>query len=74
MKTGFYDAPNAPFITPTLDAAHVARRVVTAVRKNRPYVREPFTVKSAPLLRALLSARATDYLARLFGTHRIVSP
>lgn len=74
VNTGFYDAPKAPFMTPTLDAALVARRVVNAVRKNRPYVREPFMVKSAPLLRALLPVSATDFLARLFGTHRIVDP
>ncbi len=74
VNTGFYDNPTAPFLTPILDAKLVARRVVTAVRKNRPYVREPFMVRSAPLLRALLPAKATDFLGRRFGTHRIVKP
>lgn len=74
VNTGFYEAPRAPFLTPTLDPTRVARRVVAAVRKNRPYVREPFMVKSAPLLRALLPTGVTDFAGRLFGTHRIVNP
>lgn len=72
VDTGFFDNPRAPTFVPILHPEHVVDRIMSAVRLNKPYVREPMMVKAAPLIRALLPSGAVDALGRLLGVHRVV--
>lgn len=72
VDTGFFDRPAAPAMVPTLRPEKVVDRVVSAVRHNRPYVREPFMVKLIPLLRGVLPTRLIDAVGAWLGMHRIV--
>lgn len=73
VGTGFYAGRvEAPRLLPILRPDRVVERTIRAVERNRPYVREPLLVKTVPLLRGVLPARAADAVSRLLGTHRVV--
>lgn len=72
VDTGFYAAAKAPHLIPILQPKRVVDRIVVGIRKNRPYVREPFMVKLAPMLHGLLPSRLSDAVSALLGTGRVV--
>lgn len=72
VDTGFFVDAKAPHLLPIIQPDRVVDRIVAAIRKNRPYVREPFLVKTAPLLRGLLPSRLADAVCAILGTGRVV--
>ncbi|MCX5859415.1 MAG: SDR family oxidoreductase [Proteobacteria bacterium] len=60
VTTGMFEGVKAPMFTPWMTTEQMAGKIMKAIKKNQDYVLEPFGVKFAPLLKAILSARALD--------------
>ncbi|MFB6263284.1 MAG: SDR family NAD(P)-dependent oxidoreductase [Bradymonadaceae bacterium] len=72
VDTEMFEGSEPPLLTSTLQPEFVAGRVVEAVRQDEPYVKEPFMVKTLPVLQALLPPEALDFLADLLGATDIM--
>jgi short-subunit dehydrogenase len=70
VDTGMFAGVRPPPWIPFLDAHHLARKVVKAVKQERPMLLEPWLVKVTPLLMATLPRAITDRLAELLGVNR----
>lgn len=71
INTGMFDGVKTPWLTPILDPHFVVNEIMKGVRYNKIVVREPFMVKSLPLLRGLLPPRMFDLIAgRMFGVYK----
>lgn len=73
VDTGMFAGARPPRLVPLLPPDVVVDKVVTAVRRNRLYIREPFMVKLTPFLRAILPTRVYDATADVFGLRRLMS-
>lgn len=69
IDTGMFPDTTPPLFTPWLKPEALADKIVSAVRTNRLYVREPAMVKLIPLLKALPRA-VGDALCSLTGMDR----
>ncbi|UPT73520.1 MAG: SDR family NAD(P)-dependent oxidoreductase [Elusimicrobiota bacterium] len=69
IDTGMFNGCTPPAIAPWLKPDALAREIVSAVRADRLYVREPAMVKLIPLLKALPSS-VGDLLCALTGMDR----
>lgn len=69
VETGMFRGVKAPLLTPFLTPERLAGRVVRAVRRNRPFVRTPWTVNLGRVMGGVLPTRAFDGVARLFGVN-----
>jgi all-trans-retinol dehydrogenase (NAD+) len=70
VDTGMFEGVRAPFLTPILKPAFVVDRIVEAVKTNELWVREPFIVKTTPLLKAVLPRRLFDKISDTLGVTR----
>ncbi|MBI5622680.1 MAG: SDR family NAD(P)-dependent oxidoreductase [Elusimicrobia bacterium] len=70
VKTGMFEGVKPPLLTPWLDPADLAVKVVDAVARDRLWVREPFMVKLVPALKGLTCPGITDWVGDLLGMHR----
>lgn len=73
VDTGMFEGSEPPMFSPILDPEFVAGRVLEAVAGDELYVQEPFMIKLAPMLRALLPTEVTDVLMDTFGATSIMS-
>jgi len=73
VQTGMFAGVKAPRFTPFLSTDKAAKKVISAVKKNRLYVKTPFMVKASPILQAILPARILDLLIDFFGTNRAMA-
>jgi all-trans-retinol dehydrogenase (NAD+) len=60
VATGMFEGARAPKFTPWMTTEQMAKKIFNAIKKNQDYLLEPFGVKFAPLLKAILSARILD--------------
>ena len=67
VQTGMFDGARAPWLTPMLTPARVARLTVEAILRNRPVVLAPWMIAVTPLLKAVLPRSVFDALAARFG-------
>ena len=57
-------------MTRMLTPERLAKRTVSAVKRNRPFVLTPWLVRITPFLKGVLPYRATDALSSMFGATR----
>lgn len=69
IDTGMFPNTTPPLFTPWLKPEELAEKIVSAVKSNRLYVREPFMVQLIPLLKALPRA-VGDLLCHVTGMDR----
>ncbi len=67
INTGMFDGAAPPKMTRMLSPNGIARRVVTAVKKNRPMLIVPPLANLAPMMRGLLPLRMLDAVGGIFG-------
>lgn len=67
ISTGMFEGSKAPRFMPFLQTKALAQKIVRAVETKRSFVKEPFLVKTVPMLRALLPLRWQDALLDWFG-------
>lgn len=67
VSTGLFEGVRPPLFVPMLTAEKLATKVVTAVLRDRAWVREPWMVKLTPFLRGTLPGPIFDSVARLLG-------
>ncbi len=67
IKTGMFKGAKAPRLTPWLTTDAIADKIISGVKANRAYVREPFMVKLLPLLKAVPSVKWMDFLGDFTG-------
>ncbi len=72
VDTGMFEGSSPPKLTPMLDPDFVADRVTEAVEDDDLYIKEPFMVKTIPVLKALLPTDVVDQLGKILGTHDIM--
>lgn len=70
IATGMFDGAKPPRFTRWLTPALIADKIISAIKRNAVYVREPWLVKLIPLLKAIPSTRWIDWLGDLTGAHR----
>ncbi len=70
INTGLFKGVSPPLLTPLLDAADIAKKIISAIQKDKIHLREPFMVKILPFLKGILPTRAFDFVAgRLFQVY-----
>jgi len=67
VTTGMFEGVKRPLFVPWLTTEYMVQRIYDGMRRNRPYVCEPFMVKFLPLIKALLPARWVDEINTRFG-------
>lgn len=72
VDTGMFEGSEPPVMTPMLEPDFVADRVLEAVESDDLYIKEPFMVKTIPILKALLPTDVVDALGKILGTHDIM--
>lgn len=71
IRTKMFAGAKAPLLTPILEPEFITDKIIQAVIRNKPFVREPLMVKLIPLLRGVLPNNLFNLLAgKLFGVHR----
>lgn len=66
INTGMFEGVRAPLLTPFLDPDDITEKIITAVKKDKIIIREPFMVKLTPFLKGVLPTRVFDLLAGKF--------
>jgi short-subunit dehydrogenase len=70
INTGLFEGVSPPALTPLLDAEKIAKKIISAVQKDKIHLREPFMVKILPFLKGILPTRMFDFVAgRLFQVY-----
>ncbi len=72
VDTGMFEGSDPPLFSPILDPEFVAGRILEAVEGEELYVQEPFMIKLAPILRAVLPTPVTDTLMETLGATSIM--
>jgi short-subunit dehydrogenase len=67
VDTGMFAGVRPPRLTRFLTADEVAREVLVAVKRNRPFVLEPWLVKITPFLVNALPRGVADVVSDVFG-------
>lgn len=71
INTGMFKGVEPPLWTPLLDPEMICDTIISAIKRNRIIVREPFMVKLVPILKGLLPTRLFDYIAgKIFHVYR----
>lgn len=71
IKTGMFEGVKAPTLVPLLETEHITDLILKGVAKGKNEIRAPFMIHFLPLIKALLPARAFDWIAgNLFGVYR----
>ncbi len=69
IRTGMFAGAKPPLFSPWLDPDTVAKKIVRAIQKERPYLITPFIVKLLPFFKGL-PAPLFDKLVRMTGLDR----
>lgn len=71
IKTGMFEGVKAPFLVPLLETDRITDLILKGVAKGKNEIRAPFMVRFVPLIKAVLPARAFDWIAgNLLGVYR----
>lgn len=69
INTGMFDGVKSPLLTPIIEPEFIVEKIIQAVKTNQIIVREPFMVKSVPVLRGILPTRVFDFMAEKMGVY-----
>jgi len=72
VDTGMFEGSEPPMLSPILEPDFVATRVREAIAGDELYVREPFLIKVAPVLKAILPTGVTDFVMDAMGATSIM--
>lgn len=72
VDTGMFDGSEPPLLSPLLEPEFVAGRIIEAVEDDELYIKEPFMIRLAPILKALLPTEATDFMMEKLGATDIM--
>jgi len=67
IDTGMFEGSGAPLLMPFLKPDLLARKIIRAVESKTFFVKEPFLVKTAALLRAALPIKIQDWVFDFLG-------
>ena len=67
VKTGMFEGVKPPRFTPWLTTEGMARKIYKGCLKEKPYVREPFLVRTIPFLKAISTTNTLDKVGILLG-------
>ncbi len=70
VATGMFEGVKPPILTPWLTAESLAKKVLVAVRENRPEVLEPWLVKITPAVMGTLPRKVSDKISDLLGASK----
>ncbi|MDD5223205.1 MAG: SDR family oxidoreductase [bacterium] len=70
VATGMFQGVKPPMLTSWMTTEQMADIIYQAFKKNKNYVLEPFMVKLAPLLKAILPSRTLDNINARLGVAR----
>lgn len=70
VSTGMFEGVKAPLLTPWLTPEVLAKKVMIAVRDNRPEVLEPWLVKITPAVMGTLPRKVSDLVADILGASK----
>lgn len=71
IKTGMFDGVKAPLLVPLLETDRIVDMMLKGIARRKKKIQAPFMVKFVPLIKALLPARAFDWVAgSLLGVYR----
>lgn len=70
INTGMFDGVKPIRFTPMLDQAKIAKKIVKAIDKDKPYLKAPLMIKLVPLLRACLPYGLFQSVSSLFNVHQ----
>jgi short-subunit dehydrogenase len=74
INTGMFDGVKAPMLTPIMSPEYIVDKIIEGVKNNEILLKEPFMVKTLPILRGLLPTRTFDYVAgKLFGVYKTMN-
>jgi len=69
VDTGMFEGVRPPLLTPLLTPERLAELIVAALRRNRPFVKAPWTVHLVTLARGLFPTWAFDRFTGAFGVN-----
>ncbi len=69
IDTGMFEGYKPPLLSPLLKPETVAKKVVKAVKKDKPYLKLPFIVKTIPFVKIFPTA-LVDKIAELLGLYK----
>ncbi len=67
VKTGMFEGVKPPKFTPWLTTETMARKIYNGCLKEKPFVLEPFMVKTIPLLKGVASSGMMDQVGIILG-------
>ncbi|PTQ89205.1 SDR family NAD(P)-dependent oxidoreductase [Agitococcus lubricus] len=67
LTSGMFEGIKPPALLANLSPEKVVDKIMEAIERNQPFVKEPLTVKSVDLLRAALSQKWWDKAAKALG-------
>jgi len=67
VKTGMFEGVKPPTATPWLSTEQMSRKIYLGCLKEKPYVREPFMVKTIPFLKGISTVRTLDMVGHILG-------
>jgi len=71
VQTGMFEGVKPPRLNPWLTTEQMAIKIYKAVLKEKPYVREPFIVKTVPFLKGISTTSLLDWVsANIFAMDR----
>lgn len=70
VTTGMFEGFNPPTFMPARSPEFMGRKIFEAVVREKVFVREPFIVKTIPLLRSLFPVAVSDWMSGLLGATR----
>ena len=74
INTGMFDGVKAPMLTPIMEPEFIVDKIMEGVKKDSILIKEPFMVKSLPILKGILPTRAFDLIAgKMFGVYKTMS-
>ncbi len=70
VKTGMFEGVKPPLLNPWLTPEGMAKKIYNAVLKEKPYVLEPFIVKTVPFLKGISTTAVMDWVGGVLGMHK----
>ncbi len=69
VSTGMFEGMKAPMMNPILTSKQMARKIYEGMKRNKVYVKEPFAVKTIPLMKAILPPDTYAALTESMNVH-----
>lgn len=74
INTGMFDGVKAPMLTPIMEPEFIVDKIMEGVKNDAILIKQPFMVKSLPVLRGVLPTRVFDFVAgKMFGVYKTMS-